>query len=202
MKITKLQAKIIELENACRDVIAKKSMKNARQVFTQIVAHRKKDVPYKTEYRERTQKDCDKSYISSLQEFIDAANAPELDYISFSVEWKKSRTWGWCPRVYSRINGFHGESYASGCGYDKLSSAVCGSLHSATWRRFAIENMKKLKNCYGFNVYCGMPSMDFAGCGMNTLEAALKVLGWKRHDWACRSYDKEGSTIAGSYSKK
>lgn len=200
--MTKLQSKILSLEDTCRAIVAEKRMKNARQVFAQIRAYRKKDRPYKTEYRERTQRDCDKRYINSLQEFIDASNAPTVDYISFAIEWKKSSTWGWNPRVYSHINGFHGESYASGCGYDKLSSAVSSSLHSPAWRRFAIENMHKLKKCYGFNMYDGMPGFCFGGCGMSTLESALKALGWKRHDWSCRSYDKQGSTIAGNYSKK
>lgn len=171
-------------------------------VFSAIRAYRKKDKPFKTEYRERTQRDCDKRYIDSLQRFINAAQAPELDYISFSVEWKKSRNWGWCPRVYSRINGFSGESYASGCGYDKLSSAVSSSLRSASWDKFCIEHMNKLKKCYGFNAYDGMPSLDFGGCGISTLENALMACGWKNHDFSCRIYDKQGDTIAGNYSKK
>lgn len=198
----KLAKKISELEDACRAIVANKQLKNARLVFSAIRAYRKKDTPYKTEYRERTQRECDKRYIASLERFINAAQAPELDYISFSVDWKKSRTWGWNPRVYSRINDFQGESYASGCGYDKLSSAVSSSLKSATWDRFCIENMYKLKKCYGFNMYDGMPGFCFGGCGMSTLESALKALGWKRHDWSCRLYDKHGDTIAGNYSKK
>lgn len=50
--------------------------------------------------------------------------------ISISIEWKKSRTWGNCPRAeasvwfkdgtFERNNGF----YASGCGYDKESTVI------------------------------------------------------------------------------
>lgn len=62
-------------------------------------------------------------------------NQPEISEITFTIEWKKSRTWGYCPRL--EVNGYYKESipgegkffrddsfYASGCGYDKLSTVV------------------------------------------------------------------------------
>ena len=49
----------------------------------------------------------------------------ELGGGTFHVEWRKSRTWGRCPAVM-----WHGDkaAYASGCGYDKLSTVVCEFL--------------------------------------------------------------------------
>ena len=49
--------------------------------------------------------------------------------IEFSIEWKRSRTWGNCPRLEAFIR-YQDEStkiissYASGCGYDKESTVI------------------------------------------------------------------------------
>ena len=67
----------------------------------------------------------------------------EKPSIEIIVTWKKSRTWGWCPRAHCRAYGFPkanpsypGETefltsgaYASGCGYDKLSTVVADCLN-------------------------------------------------------------------------
>jgi hypothetical protein len=57
-------------------------------------------------------------------------NQPEVKEITINIEWRKSRTWGNCPRAtalvsfrngtFERNEGF----YASGCGYDKESQVI------------------------------------------------------------------------------
>ena len=45
------------------------------------------------------------------------------------VEWSKSRTWGFCPRIDNMYGLERGKAaYASGCGYDKLSAVLCEYL--------------------------------------------------------------------------
>ena len=58
------------------------------------------------------------------------ANAPDLEFVSVSVNWMKSRTWGYCPRVetWSNYGRFYG--HASGCGYDKESAAVADAFNN------------------------------------------------------------------------
>ena len=58
-------------------------------------------------------------------------NQPQLNWIQFDVEWKKSRMWGMNPHCTikgERIDGigFRGDCgyTTSGCGYDKLSTVV------------------------------------------------------------------------------
>lgn len=53
--------------------------------------------------------------------------------ISISIEYKRSRTWGWNPTatVTASLDGVRTDTtkgMASGCGYDKLSAAVCGAF--------------------------------------------------------------------------
>lgn len=50
--------------------------------------------------------------------------------ISISIEYKRNRTWGWNPTVMvtASLDGVRTDTtkgMASGCGYDKLSTAVC-----------------------------------------------------------------------------
>ena len=56
---------------------------------------------------------------------------PEIKELNIVIEWKKSRTWGNCPRAYvevSRKDGTFYRSdpsyYASGCGYCKESTVI------------------------------------------------------------------------------
>ena len=51
---------------------------------------------------------------------------PNIKRLWIDVEWKKSRTWGYCPRAewecwFEDGSYLRGSEYASGCGYDKLS---------------------------------------------------------------------------------
>lgn len=45
---------------------------------------------------------------------------------TLNVEWRKSREWSYCPAALD----YRGEkmAYASGCGYDKLSTVLCDAL--------------------------------------------------------------------------
>ena len=58
-------------------------------------------------------------------------NQKPVKRMVINIEWKKSRTWGNCPRAYAELH-FHDGSfhctedsyYASGCGYDKESTVI------------------------------------------------------------------------------
>ena len=75
---------------------------------------------------------------------IQAAGLPAS--VDIRVDWKRSRTWGNCPRVDLTCwddSGavYHCGGYASGCGYDKLSAAIVEALDKcAPVRRALVEN--------------------------------------------------------------
>lgn len=53
--------------------------------------------------------------------------------ISINIEYKRNRTWGWNPTatVTASLDGVRTDTTigtASGCGYDKLSAAVCSAF--------------------------------------------------------------------------
>ena len=194
MKIDKLLEHAAELADS-------KAIKNARYVLNRInryYAEKRKSESW-------TPKEIVKYHSIELQRFIDACKAPAMEYLQVHIEWKKSRTWGWCPRSYIRIDGKEYTSYASGYGYDKLSSCVSSAMsESPSWYRFIIENCRKQKatKCYPFSWNYAQPSFSFAGCGMSCLSSFLTACGWKKATYHEESYDRDGSLIGLYYSAK
>ena len=80
----------------------------------------------------RALRDLDKSYADKLHKLETASNAPTLEFVTINVEWKRSRTWGYNPHVTAVTS--EAETYtgtASGCGYDKQSTAVAEALNAS-----------------------------------------------------------------------
>lgn len=80
----------------------------------------------------RALRDLEKTFVRKLEKLDRIANAPELEFVTINVEWKRSRTWGYNPTAdvvtneYARYTGT-----ASGCGYDKRSAAVAEALNAS-----------------------------------------------------------------------
>lgn len=77
----------------------------------------------------RMVKNKDADLIKKLDKLLKVAEAPELTNASIYVEYRKSRTWGYCPSVEMYSNTGNSAGYASGCGYDKESAAVAEALN-------------------------------------------------------------------------
>lgn len=60
-----------------------------------------------------------------------AAAAPDLGFLSVSVECARSRTWGANPTATARTSDGVFTGHASGCGYDKESAAVAEALNKS-----------------------------------------------------------------------
>jgi hypothetical protein len=76
----------------------------------------------------------DKQLKKSLSKLHAVEISDELQSIDISVEWKKNRTWGMNPTATvkawtKKYNPETGTGTASGCGYDKLSSAIADALN-------------------------------------------------------------------------
>lgn len=76
-------------------------------------------------YDKQTEKEMEKMFLK----FDEIANAPDLTFISVDVDFIKSATWGYNPRVTVRTNNGTFYGTASGCGYDKESAAVALALN-------------------------------------------------------------------------
>ena len=81
----------------------------------------------------RMSKEIDKEITKKLAHIEAVENAPELDFCSVNVEYRRSSVWGYNPSVEAWTNGerdiFTG--YASGCGYDKESAAVADAFNKS-----------------------------------------------------------------------
>lgn len=79
--------------------------------------------------QKRAQRAAEKQTAAGLAKIEAAAAADDLNYINISVEFIRSRTWGYNPRaeVYANIETI---GTASGCGYDKESAAVAEALNA------------------------------------------------------------------------
>ena len=74
----------------------------------------------------------------TLFKIAEAENAEELKYIRINVDWVRNRTWGYNPKVEMWTNCGYYTGSASGCGYDKESSAIAEALNNSP------EVMRKL----------------------------------------------------------
>lgn len=69
--------------------------------------------------------------------------APDLSYITISVDWVRSRTWGYNPHVEVRTNTGVFTGTASGCGYDKESAAIAEALNKCDSVLKALYTLKE-----------------------------------------------------------
>ena len=80
----------------------------------------------------RTFNKIDKGLTEKLDKLDTIARSEELKSISIEVIWIYSRMYGsWCPRA--RVSTYEGVfgGYASGCGYDKESTAISTALNQS-----------------------------------------------------------------------
>lgn len=131
-----------------------------------------------------------KNYIAKLEreqqadilELEQLEQAQDLTYIKIKVDWHKSRIWGYNPRAEVWTSGaFYGIGTASGCGYDKESTAIEQALrNSPALKKWIIEHKGKIKDCYGTESTYGAFHLSIAGKGTSTLLTIFKKFKyWK-----------------------
>lgn len=77
----------------------------------------------------RMEKQIDKEIAATLEKLERIEKAPDLQYISINVRYTKSATWDYNPTATANTNNGTTTGYASGCGYDKESSAVASAFN-------------------------------------------------------------------------
>lgn len=91
---------------------------------------REKAIQYATT---RYNKKMDEEIAAGLQKLDRIAAAPDVNYININIIWKRSKTWGYNPhaRAFIGIERQYYEGSASGCGYDKRSTAAAEALNQS-----------------------------------------------------------------------
>ena len=97
-----------------------------------------------------------------------------------SVEWVRSRTWGYNP--HATVYGFNAvtKDYASGCGYDKESAAIAGAFNSnPEIMRIIYEHANNGGVFpYGVHTFAGVPAFD-GGCGVSVFYNIFDACGYE-----------------------
>lgn len=91
----------------------------------------------------RAQKAAEKKTAAKLAKLDRVANAPDLTFISVSVDWVRSSTWGYNPHVEVRTNTGTYTGTASGCGYDKESAAIAEAFNKCDSILKALYQLKE-----------------------------------------------------------
>lgn len=113
------------------------------------------------------------------------ANEPLPVSISITVDWSKNRYWGANPTVSIAWTDAAGEwhnvekcGHASGCGYDKHSSAVAAALNNCFYNLLWSARRKNMKNKpYGIGNYGGRLWFE-GGVGMGCYYRVFEWLGY------------------------
>jgi hypothetical protein len=122
-----------------------------------------------------------------LRHLLEVEKAPELTYVKIQVEWHPSKIWGSNP--YAEIwtdDGWY-DGKASGCGYDKLSSAVALALNKspAVLKPLYAAQEEGIELPYG--VGNGTLRSFARGVGIECFGRVFVTLGYK---WECTGSGK------------
>lgn len=121
-------------------------------------------------------------------EINDLLTGEQLRTFSASVVWVNNRIWGMNPTARVWVNGSnYGEGRASGCGYDKLSSAIQSAITDDAEKIIFGEVLRTYAATgqplpYGVGYFSHL-YIDFGGCGVSTLRHLLEYCGLSRFQW-------------------
>lgn len=146
----------------------------------------------------RAERRYTKEHEATCNRIAHACSMPEPYSIEMNVQWKRNRTWGMNPHadVTVRGEGFtdNGEGKASGCGYDKESTAVaeaCNQCPMLTKVVLECAYRDYLENTRTTGYYfdsCG--AVLEGGMGMGTIRAICERAGLTMtHTLSGKSYD-------------
>lgn len=104
----------------------------------------------------------------------------KVQTFSCVVEWRKSRVWGYNPK----LEGWNGServiARCSGCGYDKLSTVVADFINRTPAMLAKIQELTAWSTehrPYGFSGYNGSALTASGGVGIGSLIDGLRALG-------------------------
>lgn len=106
-------------------------------------------------------------------------NAADVNTVDISVEWKRSRTWGYNPTACVYAGMCYSTGHASGCGYDKHSACIaCAFDDNPAVLRILYKHAENGGVFpYGISVYAGLPSFD-RGVGVSCFYNIFSACGF------------------------
>ncbi|MBO7715238.1 MAG: hypothetical protein J6S85_16840 [Methanobrevibacter sp.] len=124
-------------------------------------------------------------------EILKLLTLPQLKTFRASVEWSRNPTWGMNPAARVWVNygaENYGEGRASGCGYDKLSAAICYATNRSNAKNIILGELIRKYITSGepfpYGIYkSNKIYLHFDGCGCSTLLNILKYCGLNRQIW-------------------
>lgn len=121
------------------------------------------------------------------QELKELYNMEEWRNFSALVEWSRSRVWGMNPHAKIIVNNkYVGFGSASGCGYDKLSAAVCYGCNdeeiTAQSKKIILGAVVRAYcrsgRAFPYGIYKTYKLyLHFDGCGISTLRSIAEYCG-------------------------
>ncbi len=161
--------------------------------YSEKLTKRQKEKLTKSEQKEilknKIIEDYKKRLIKNLKRIDTIKNANDnIELITINVDWVKNKTWGYNPHatIYTN-NGDTTEGKASGCGYDKESTAIAGALNKNNdiLKLLYIAKNKKmtLKNTnnhdlLGYGSGYGVLPYFEGGVGVSSLLNIFRKLGY------------------------
>ena len=158
----------------------------------------------------RMEKQLEKETAEKLERLERIEAAPDINYIRVSIEWKRSRVWGYNPAVEVWTDAYRGYTYgsASGCGYDKESAGIADAFNDNesilkiiyTLKEKALRAGKKdtsatacthVNNeaCIGYGAgYTVLPYFE-GGVGANCFWSILKKAGFEESGEHGKTFD-------------
>lgn len=119
----------------------------------------------------------------TLQHLYNVFNlSTDVSTIDISVEWHKSRTWGYNPTCNVFAGCDFTTGHASGCGYDKESASMAQALNdSMNVMRILYSFVDRGGVFYmsdGISTCGGLPCIE-GGCGVSTISRVFEKCGYK-----------------------
>lgn len=133
------------------------------------------------------------------------AQADDLQYFEVVITFKRSRTWGWNPHAEAIVNcQYKYIGKASGCGYDKKSTACAEALNqsdSVLKALYQVKNAnpeKRNHDCLGYGSGYGILPYLEGGVGLDSFAIIFTDLGYivkhrQYNDVVIFSADKQGA---------
>lgn len=136
----------------------------------------------------RAKKATEKRIAESLEKIESVAAAGDLEEATITVEWAKSRLWGYNPTatVCTFPAGRRSVGRASGCGYDKESAAIAAALNDQktvlkllySMAENAIEAGKSYRDFIGYGSGYGAIPYFEGGVGSNCFWSIFDRAGY------------------------
>lgn len=112
-------------------------------------------------------------------------NQKQVKQIDINIEWKKSRTWGNCPKATAEVfftDGTHDRfiATASGCGYDKESTVIADVFNEyLKYTLWAKEEQDNKDKPYGVCLSYDYSPYFQGGVGTDCYYAIAEFIGGK-----------------------